>query len=142
MSSIYPSTKISAPIRVVVADDNPSLRGSILRILHRHPDIQVVAQAGDGVEALHHVAEASPDILLLDIEMPAMNGLEVARRLSETGSNVKILILSAYDDRQFIQGVRSFGAAGYLLKESALNTLAEAIRRVARGETLFPDLAR
>ncbi len=127
---------------MIVAEDNPSLRASLFRLLALQSDIQVVAEARDGIEALEAVEEAQPDILLLDIEMPSMNGLEVTRRLAEAGAAVKILILSAYNDRQFIQGVRSNGAVGYLIKESALTSLADAIRKVARGETIFPDQAQ
>jgi DNA-binding NarL/FixJ family response regulator len=137
----FTTDQSTAPIRIVIADDTRALRESLARLIGRHPDLQVVAQAANGVEALQHVEEAEPDILLLDIEMPVMNGLEVTRRLSKSGSKVKILILSAYNDPQFIHGVRSYGAAGYLLKDHALNGLAESIRRVARGETLFPNPA-
>jgi DNA-binding NarL/FixJ family response regulator len=139
MNLALSSEKKDSSIRIVIADDTPSLRDSLVRLINRHPDLEVVGQAANGKEALQHVEGAEPDILLLDIEMPVMNGLEVTRRLFETGSKVKILVLSAYDDPQFIDGVRSFGASGYLLKERAMNGLPEAIRRVARGENLFPD---
>jgi DNA-binding NarL/FixJ family response regulator len=142
MTLPIPSETLPPPLRVMIVDDTPALRSSLIRLLARHADIRVVAQAGDGIEALQRVKEVEPDVLLLDIEMPGMNGLEVTRCLSEAGSKVKILILSAYDDPHFIEGVRSYGAAGYLQKETALECLAESIRRVGRGESLFSDSAR
>jgi DNA-binding NarL/FixJ family response regulator len=120
-------------IRVVIIDDHPGVRTSIRSILENTPDIRVVSEADSGIEALRLVELHQPDVLLLDMEMPKMNGVEVARRLQNTKTNTSILALSAYDDRQFILGMLSAGAAGYLLKEEAREILVDAVRGVAQG---------
>jgi DNA-binding NarL/FixJ family response regulator len=97
-------------------------------------DIEVVGEAGDGPEALRQVEDLSPDVLLLDMEMPGMKGVEVAQQLQAAGSPVRVLALSAYDDVEYIRGVLSSGAAGYLTKEEVPQTIIEAVRGVARGE--------
>jgi two-component system response regulator DegU len=120
--------------RVVLADDHPIVRAGIRRLLEKAADIEVVGEASDGIEALHLVEDLDPDVLLLDVEMPGLRGTEVARRLQVTGSPVHILALSSYDDEQYIRGMLASGAAGYLTKEEAPQTLVHAVRRVARGE--------
>jgi len=123
-----------AAIRVVLADDHPVTRGGIRDLLDKAVDIEVVGEAGDGPEALRQVEELSPDVLLLDMEMPGMKGVEVARQLQAATSPVRVLALSAYDDVEYIRGVLSSGAAGYLTKEEVPQTIVEAVRGVARGE--------
>src|SRR5215217_4646341 len=121
-------------IRVVLTDDHPVVRSGIRQLLEKTSDIVVVAEASDGAEALRLVNELSPDVLLLDMEMPGETGVQVARQLHDARSPVRILALSAYDDEQYIVGLLSSGAAGYLTKEEALETIAEAVRGVAHGE--------
>lgn len=123
-----------ANIRVVIADDHPVARAGIRKFLEKEPDIQVVAEASSGEEAIKLVVELSPDILLLDMELPGMRGTEVARKLKEMKSPVKVLALSTYDNRQYILGLLASGAAGYLIKEEVPETIIEAVRGVARGE--------
>jgi DNA-binding NarL/FixJ family response regulator len=120
--------------RVVLADDHPIVRAGIRRLLEKAADIQVVGEASDGIEALHLVEDLDPDVLLLDVEMPGLRGTEVARRLQVAGSPVHILALSSYDDEQYIRGMLASGAAGYLTKEEAPQTLVHAVRRIARGD--------
>ncbi len=120
--------------RVVLADDHPIVRTGIRNLLEKAPDIDVVGEANDGAEALRLVQELAPDVLLLDMEMPGLTGTEVARQLKAAGSPVRILALSAYDDKQYILGLLSSGAAGYLTKEEVPETIVEAVRGVARGE--------
>jgi two-component system response regulator DegU len=120
--------------RVVLADDHPIVRAGIRRLLEKAADIKVVGEASDGIEALHLVEDLDPDVLLLDVEMPGLRGTEVARRLQVAGSSVHILALSSYDDEQYIRGMLASGAAGYLTKEEAPQTLVHAVRRIARGE--------
>ncbi|MBI1880435.1 MAG: response regulator transcription factor [Chloroflexi bacterium] len=98
------------------------------------PGIEVVGEASNGIEALCLVEEFAPDVLLLDVEMPQMTGLEVIRRLQAARSLVSILVLSAYDDWPYIQGMLETGAAGYLTKAEAPELIVEAVRGVARGE--------
>src|SRR6266540_1031813 len=121
-------------IRIVLTDDHPVVRSGIRQLLEKTSDIVVVGEASDGAEALRLVNELSPDVLLLDMEMPSETGVQVARQLHATRSPVRILALSAYDDEQYIVGLLACGAAGYLTKEAALETIAEAVRGVAHGE--------
>jgi DNA-binding NarL/FixJ family response regulator len=121
-------------IRVVLADDHPIAREGLRTLLEKTDDIEVVGEAGDGVEALTMVAQFAPDVLLLDMEMPGLIGVEVARQLQANGSGVRILALSAHNDDQYIKDTLASGAAGYLIKEEIPQTIVEAIRGVARGE--------
>jgi len=123
-----------ATIRSVLADDHPVARGGIRNLLEKAPDIEVIGEAGDGAEALRLVEELAPDLLLLDMEMPGMKGVEVARKMQANSSPVRILALSAYDDKQYILGLLASGAAGYLMKEEVPAYIVEAVRGVARGE--------
>lgn len=123
-----------ACIRVVLADDHPVVRNGIHNLLSHSTDIKVVGEACNGEEALQMCAELTPDILLLDMEMPGIKGVEVAQRLHNSGSPVKILGLSAYDDRQYILQLLETGASGYLTKEEAPETILDAIRGVSMGE--------
>jgi DNA-binding NarL/FixJ family response regulator len=121
-------------IRVVLADDHPVVRGGIRNLLERAVDISIVGEAATGAEALRLVEEMAPDILLLDMELPDVKGIEVAQQLRQTGSKVKILVLSAHDDPLYIRELLESGAAGYLVKEEAPETIVEAVRGVAHGE--------
>ena len=123
-----------ATIRVILADDHPVTRGGIRNLLEKAPDIKVVGEANDGAEALRLVAELAPDVLLLDMEMPGIKGVEVARKLQAASAPVRILALSAYDDKQYILELLASGASGYLVKEEVPETIVEAVRGVARGE--------
>lgn len=121
-------------IRVVIADDHPIVRSGIRDLLQRAIDIQVVGEASTGKEALTLVDETAPDILLLDMELPDMKGVEVARQLQQRGSSIKILVLSAHDEPLYIHELIEAGAVGYLVKEEAPQVIVEAVRGIARGE--------
>jgi DNA-binding NarL/FixJ family response regulator len=121
-------------IRVVLVDDHPITRAGIKRFLDRAVDIEVVGEASTGEQALELVEQLSPDVLLLDMELPDLKGVTVAKRLKEGGSPVHILALSTYNNKQYIFGLLSIGAAGYLTKEEVPETIVEAVRGVARGE--------
>ena len=125
---------MSNEIRVLLIDDHPIIRSGIRMLLEQARDIVVVAEADRGDDAVRLVERHSPDILLLDMEMPGKSGMEVARELQSAGMRVRILALSAYDDDQYISSMLANGAAGYLTKEEALSTIVEAVRGVARGE--------
>jgi two-component system, NarL family, response regulator DegU len=122
------------PINVILADDHPVVRAGIRNLLEQASDIKVIGEAKDGKEALEMVQELKPDVLLLDMEMPGVSGSEVAHQLLASGSNVYILALSAYDDKEYIQELLSNGAAGYLVKEEVPEAIVEAVRGVSRGE--------
>jgi DNA-binding NarL/FixJ family response regulator len=126
--------RVMSPTKVLLVDDHPIVRTGIRNLLERAAEINVVGEASDGYEALKLVDKLSPDVVLLDMEMPGMNGKEVAVQLKQAGSSVKILVLSAHDDRQYIQELLANGASGYLTKEEVPEAIIEAVRGVARGE--------
>lgn len=120
--------------RVVIADDHPVVRAGIRDMLEAADGITVVGEAADGAEALEQVEEQYPDVLLLDVEMPELSGVEVADRLEEQSHPVRLLALSSYDDQEYVQGLLQSGASGYLTKENAPDLIVEAVRAVADGE--------
>ena len=121
-------------IRVILADDHPFLRTGLRKILDKTPDIVVVGEAGDGAQALNLVESLTPDVLVLDVEMPQLNGIQVARELNSRDLNVRILVLSAHDDRAHILGMLDAGVAGYLTKDEASEVLVKAVRGVIEGK--------
>lgn len=121
-------------IRVILADDHPFLRTGLRKILDKTTDIIVVGEASDGAQALSLVESLEPDVLVLDVEMPYMNGIQVARELNSRDSDVRILVLSAHDDRAHILGMLDAGVAGYLTKDEASEVLVKAVRGVAEGK--------
>jgi DNA-binding NarL/FixJ family response regulator len=120
--------------RVVLADDHDKVRAGIRDLLKNTADIVVIGEARNGLEALNLVEHLRPDVLLLDMEMPLMKGNEVAARLRASASPVRILVLSAYDDRQYILSMLDSGASGYLTKDDVPDTLIKAVRGVAQGQ--------
>jgi len=121
-------------IRVLLADDHPVVRGGIRNMLEQADDIRVVGEAESGAAALEMVEELDPDVLMLDMEMPEVPGLEVARVLADQEARVRIIALSAYDDDEYIFGLLDTGASGYLTKDEAPYIIVEAVRGVANGE--------
>jgi DNA-binding NarL/FixJ family response regulator len=131
-----PPRKGGNRIRVVVADDHHLTRSGVKSALSQSSEIEVVGEASDGIEALAMVESTKPNVLVLDIEMPRMSGVEVARRLKKQGSLVAILALSAFDDRDYVYGLLDCGASGYLMKEEADATMLEdAVRSVAEDRS-------
>ena len=123
------------PLRLLLADDHPAFRAGVQAYLSAEPDLEVVGVAGDGREALRLARELRPDVLLLDLEMPGLSGLEVTEALAADDLDIEILILSAYADADYIFGVLQRGAAGYLTKQEPMEAVAEAVRGVAGGHT-------
>lgn len=123
------------PVRVLIADDHPLYRSGTRMELEQIEGIEVVGEADDGDVALEQTLALEPDVLLLDVEMPSMSGVEVAEQLQKRGSKTRLLALSAHDEREYVYGLLEAGASGYLLKDEAdAELLGEAIHGVARGE--------
>lgn len=131
------------PIRVVLADDHTLVRAGIRSLLQEFDGIEVVGEAEDGASALRAAATHKPDVLLLDIGMPGMSGLEVVARLAKTDGSIRAVMLSIHKTEEYVLEALHAGAAGYLLKDSAVAELEIAVRAVARGETyLSPAISR
>lgn len=122
------------PIRVVLADDHVLVRQGIRQFLELDSEMRVVAEADDGLAALTLVAQWQPDVLILDIHMPKLSGIEVTRRVKQHHPQVKVLILTAYDDDPYILALLKAGADGYLLKTARAEDVVQAVRDVFRGE--------
>jgi DNA-binding NarL/FixJ family response regulator len=132
-----------AKIRVVIADDHAILREGVRALLAAQPDIEVVGEAADGKDALEKVAALDPDVVLMDIAMPGLGGIEASLELKKLGRRARILILSQYEDREYVRRLLKIGVAGYVLKKSAGSELANAVRAVHRGGlVLDPEVAR
>jgi two-component system response regulator DegU len=121
-------------IKVIIADDHPVVCRGIHELLDRAEGIEVIGEANSGSRALQLVENLLPDVLILDIEMPDINGVEVVNKIVEKSIPVRILGLSSYDDRQYISQLLSLGASGYLIKDEMPENIIEAVRGVARGE--------
>lgn len=128
-------------ISVLVADDHAVLRAGLRALLNGQPDMQVVGEAEDGDSAIREVASLRPDVALIDVNMPRMDGLAAIPRLRAAAPEVKILVLTMYDDEGYLRRALECGAVGYVLKKAADSELMAAIRAVARGETyIYPSL--
>ena len=125
-------------LRVLIADDHTIVRDGLRSLLEKEPDLVVVAEAGSGSAALQLAREHHPDVVLMDISMPDMNGIDATRMIRAEQSDARILALSMETDRRFVVEVLKAGATGYLLKDCAFAELATAIRTVARDETYLP----
>ncbi len=121
-------------IKVILADDHKIMRDGLRSLLENEPDIEVVAEAEDGRIAVQQVQELSPDIVLMDVSMHNLNGIEATRQIVARHPDVKVLALSMYSDKSYVAGILSAGASGYLLKDSAFDELFKAIRVVISGQ--------
>lgn len=129
-------------ITVMIADDHVLLREGLKQILELEDDIEVVAQAGDGEEAIEKAQEYDIDVILLDINMPKTNGIETLRRLKDLGIRSKIIILTIHEDREYLFETMKIGANGYVLKDSDADGLIKAIKDVNDGKTYIqPSIA-
>ena len=133
----------SQTIRIVLAEDHAFVREGTRRFLEEIPEFAVVGEAGDGREAVALVERLSPDVAILDVAMPVMNGIEATRRIKAVRPATSVLVLSAYDDDQYVFALLEAGAAGYLLKDVHESQVADAVRAVASGESvLHPAIER
>lgn len=130
-------------IRVLLADDHILMREGTREILEQEEDLEIVAEAGDGEEAVRLVEKTRPDVVLMDIAMPKLNGIEATRQIKQFAPSTTVLILTAYEDDQYVFALLEAGAAGYLLKDVRGRDLVEALRQVYAGESvLHPVIAR
>ena len=129
-------------IRIVIAEDQALVLGAIASLLALEPDLEVVGRAADGAQALEMARGLAPDVLLTDIEMPHLSGLDVAAALAERRSPVRVLIVTTFGRAGYLRRAIDAGVGGYLLKDSPADRLADAIRRVAAGARVIdPEIA-
>lgn len=129
-------------IRLVLAEDQAMVRGALAALLGLEPDVEVVGEAGDGLQAWKLIAEHRPDVLLTDIEMPGLTGLDLAVRLQEAQSSTRVVILTTFGRAGYLRRALDAGVRGYLLKDAPSEQLASALRQVMRGvRVIDPQLA-
>jgi two-component system, NarL family, response regulator LiaR len=130
-------SEIRDKLTLLIADDHPLVREALRQALDSEEDMEVVAEAADGEEAVRMASEFKPDVAVMDIVMPKLNGIEATRRIKEIAPDIAILILTAYDDDEYVLGLLDAGAAGYLLKSARGRDLAGAIRAIKSGESVL-----
>jgi NarL family two-component system response regulator LiaR len=128
-------------IRVLIADDHPIFRDGLVSLLAQEPDIEVVAQASDGLEAFELARQHLPDVAILDVSMPELNGIDATERIKASCPSTAILVISAYGYDPYVLGAVEAGAAGYLLKDVRFRELVGAIRALHAGETVLDPVA-
>lgn len=133
---------VQSSIRILLVDDQPLFREGLRTLLSLAADLEVVGEAGDGEEAVRQVAQLAPDVILMDLKMPILDGVEATRRLQAQHPECRVIILTTFDDDEYVfEGLRA-GAVGYMLKDTPSENLTEAIRAAARGESfLQPSVA-
>ena len=130
-------------IKILIADDHAVVREGTRQVLEQEPDLEVVAEAADGEEAVRLAGSSKPDVAIIDIAMPKVDGVEATKQIKALYPAIAVLILTAYDDDQFVFGLLEAGAAGYLLKSVRGRELIDAVRRIHAGESvLHPAIAR
>jgi len=130
-------------IRILIADDHAIMREGVRSLLASHEDMEVIGEAGDGREAVAQVSELAPDVILLDISMPYMDGLEATRRIRKANPHTNVLILTQHEDKEYVLSAVRAGAAGCISKKAVSSELVSAIRAVYRGGSfLYPSVAK
>ncbi len=129
-------------INILIADDHSMVREGLKQLIELEEDIEVIAQAGNGTEAVDKIQQYNPDVVLLDINMPIMNGLEVLKQLNENKIKTKVLILTIHNEIEYLHKAIEIGVQGYVLKDSEADVLIKAIRTINKGESYIqPNLA-
>jgi DNA-binding NarL/FixJ family response regulator len=130
-------------VRVVLADDQPLIRAGLAMVLADAPDLELAGEAGDGAEAVRLVRELRPDVVVMDIRMPGMDGIEATRIITAGPGTARVLVLTTFDDDDHVYGSLRAGASGFLVKDMALTEILAAIRVVAAGDALIaPSVTR
>jgi two-component system, NarL family, response regulator LiaR len=130
---------INKKIRVMIADDHPLVRDSFKMHLEKQPDIEIVAEAEDGEMAVELAGKLMPDVIIMDISMPKMNGIEATMKIKSQWPSIEVLVLTVHDDTEHILKILEAGATGYLTKKILGNKLIHAVRAVVSGESIFSD---
>jgi DNA-binding NarL/FixJ family response regulator len=135
-------TDSNGKIRILVADDHAVLRAGLRALLNAEPDMEVIGEAANGREAVERAELLRPDVLVMDLSMPVMGGIEATKQIKEKGLNTRVLVLTVHAEQQYLLPVLQSGGAGYVLKQAADTELIQAIRTVHRGEAfLYPTAA-
>jgi two-component system response regulator NreC len=136
-----PSMSTATPVRVLVADDHTVVRQGIVNMLNSREEVEVVAEASDGAEAMRQALETRPDVAVLDVSMPRLNGIEAARRIHEALPQTRILVLTMHDEEEYVARMVRAGASGYILKDGVVSELIAGILAVSKGKSYFasPD---
>jgi DNA-binding NarL/FixJ family response regulator len=125
------------PLRILIADDHPLFRHGLSALLSASPDFEIVSEATSGEEVISLAARLQPDVILMDIQMPGINGIEATRRVLHTSPNIRILIITMFEDDASVFTAMRAGARGYILKDAQKGDMLGAIRAVGRGEAIF-----
>ncbi|NAS26310.1 response regulator [Herbidospora sp. NEAU-GS84] len=130
-------------VRVLLADDQPLIRTALRMVIADAPGLEVAGEAGTGAEAVRLTRELGPDVVVMDIRMPGMDGIEATRRITEAGGRARVVVLTTFDDDENVYGALRAGAAGFLVKDMALDDILNAVRVVAAGDALIaPGVTR
>jgi DNA-binding NarL/FixJ family response regulator len=124
-------------IRVLIADDEEMIRTGLRLVLDREPDLDVVGEAADGIDAFEQAVSASPDVVLMDVRMPRLDGIEATRRIAGSSSGARVIVLTTFDEDEYVFEALKAGASGFLLKYAPADDLVRAIRVVAAGEAML-----
>jgi two-component system response regulator NreC len=124
-------------IRLLLVDDHPLVRSGLIKLLEPFKEFHIIGEAGDGEEALVLVKKHQPDVVIMDLSMPKMTGLEATKIIGEKYPNVRVLVLTMHDNEEYVYQILKAGAGGYVLKDSGRDELVKAIHAVARGEKFF-----
>jgi DNA-binding NarL/FixJ family response regulator len=130
-------------IRVILADDQPLIRAGLRRMIDQTPDIDVAGEAGTGAEAVQLTRDTSPDVVVMDIRMPGMDGIEATQLITASNLHARVVVLTTFDDDDYVYGALQAGASGFLVKDMALEDILTAIRVVAAGDAIIaPGITR